>query len=83
MGLGVKRLKNVVSDLETKCEGLSFEGHELNESQLQNESNGGRRRKGWDCCLIWGGFRGCQRIMEVTSRSGWKERREEIVCLGR
>lgn len=31
VGLGVKRLKNVVSDLETKCEGLSFDGHELNE----------------------------------------------------
>lgn len=35
--------------------------------------------------LIWGGFRGCKRIMiiEVTGRFGWKERRKEIVCLGR
>ena len=28
-GSCVKRLKNVVSDLEAKCKGLSFDGHEL------------------------------------------------------
>lgn len=83
MGLGVKRVENVVGDLETKCEGLGFDGHELNEQQLQKESKGGRRRKDWGYCLIWGGFRGCQRITEVTSRFGRKEGRKERVCLGR